>query len=111
MSNSKLYKGIRTMPGYKAVVYADNQILDLNPSKVIHDYGADTVEWGYFGSGPSQTSLAILYDITGDADLAFKYHQDFKYEYIAQFDQNSFILLETQVLAWLEEYRKFKEDL
>lgn len=102
----KIYKGIRTAPGYHAVVYVDEQLLDLNPSKSdIHDYGADSPEWGYFGAGPSQTAAAILYDIVVDAEITKKYHQDFKREYIAQFDQDGFILLETQVLTWLAEQR------
>lgn len=112
MSNFKLYKGVRTMPGYRAVVYVDGQLLDLNPSRAdVYDYGADSAEWGYFGSGPSQTAAAILYDITGDRELAKRYHQEFKREYIAQFDQDGFILLEMQVLTWLDDFRKFEEDI
>jgi len=108
----KIYKGIRTAPGYHAIVYVDEQVLDLTPSKVdIHDYGADSPEWGYFGSGPSQTAAAILYDIIKDADITKKYHQEFKREYIAQFDQNGFILLETQVLAWLADIQSLEEGL
>lgn len=110
-SMNKIYKGIRAVPGYKAVVYIDEKILDLNISREIKDYGADSPEWGYFGAGPSQTSVAVLYDITGDKELTLKYHQDFKYEYIAQFDQNSFILLESQVWSWLDSHRRFKEDI
>ena len=49
MVNFKIYKGIRTAPGYNPVVYVDGQILDINPSKtIIHDYDADCPEWGYF---------------------------------------------------------------
>jgi len=112
MVNFKIYKGIRTAPGYNPVVYVDGQILDINPSKtIIHDYDADCPEWGYFGSGPSQTAAAILYDMTGDAELTKKYHQDFKREYIAQFDQDGFVLLQIQVEAWLENVRKSEEGL
>src|ERR1044071_4457809 len=107
----KLYRGIRTMPGYHPVVYVDDQILDINPSKtLIYDYDADCPEWGYFGSGPSQTAAAILYDITADVELTQMYHQDFKREFIANFEQNGFVLLETQVRTWLEQQLRNTEE-
>ncbi len=107
----KLYKGIRTAPGWKPVVYVDDQILDLNLSKQsVHDYGADSPEWGYFGSGPSQTAAAILLDVTGDPELTRAFHQDFKREFIASFDQDSFILLEVQILSWLDQFKKSDEE-
>ena len=49
--------------------------------------------------------------MTGDAELTKKYHQDFKREYIAQFDQDGFVLLQIQVEAWLENVRKSEEGL
>lgn len=107
----KLYRGIRTMPGYHPVVYVDDQILDISLSRqLIYDYDADSPEWGYFGSGPSQTAAAILYDMTGDIELTQDYHQDFKREFIANFDQNSFVLLEMQVWTWLDQFRKSDEE-
>jgi hypothetical protein len=102
MESLKLYKGIRTVLGYKAVVYVDSQILDLCPSREIKDYAPDC-EWGYFGQGPSQLSLAILYDVTGDKDTSLLYCQDFKRDYIAQFDTDGFILLEFQIIQWLDQ--------
>ncbi len=111
MSLSKLYRGTRVNPGFKAVIYIDNQVLDLTSSKLaIHDYDVDGPEWGYFGSGPSQTAAAILYDVTGDAELTKRYHQDFKREFIANFDQNGFILLELQIRMWLENFIRFEGD-
>lgn len=107
----KLYKGIRVMPGYKATVYVDDAVLDLIQSKqAIHDYGADSAEWGYFGAGPSQTAAAILLDMTGSVELTKKYHQEFKREYIANFDQNGFVLLEIQIRTWLEDFIRFEGE-
>lgn len=105
MESLKLYKGTRSTLGYKAVVYVDGNTLDPNPSREIRDYAPD-FEFGYFGSGPSQLALAILYDVTGNKDTSLLYCQDFKQDYIAQFDQNGFILLESQVRLWLEEHLK-----
>ena len=107
----KMYRGIRIMPGYYPVVYVDDTILNLNPSKqVVHDYGADFLEWGYHGSGPSQTAAAILLDMTGDPELAKRYHEDFKCEFIANFEQDSFALLEMQIRTWLDAFQKSEEE-
>lgn len=108
----KLYRGVRTQPGYNPVVYVDDVILDINPSKIaVHDYDADCAEWGYYGSGPSQTAAAILLDMTGDPELTKKYHQDFKREFIANFDQDSFVLLEMQIKMWLDKFKQSEEGL
>jgi hypothetical protein len=106
----KIYVGIRAVPGYKANVYVDGKLLDLGPSKKdVYDYGADT-EWGYFGSGPSQTAAAILYDAIGSAHVAKIYHQAFKREFIANFDQDGFTLLEIQIHSWLKTFQKSEEE-
>jgi len=39
--------------------------------------------WGYAGSGPAQTALALLLDYTGNRDLALAHYQDFKFAVIA----------------------------
>lgn len=107
----KLYRGVRSEVGYKAVVYIDGLLLDLTPSKLaIYDYGADSPEWGYFGSGPSQTAAAILYDMTGNIELTKRYHQEFKREFIANFDQNGFVLLESQIRTWLENLIRYEGE-
>ena len=40
--------------------------------------------WGYGGSGPAQTALAILADYFADDALALRYYQEFKSKVIAQ---------------------------
>ena len=40
-------------------------------------------EFGYGGSGPSQSALAILADFTEDDQLALRRYQDFKWVFIA----------------------------
>lgn len=107
--SNKIYRGVRNLL-YKATIYVDTTELSPVPSLGIKNY-APEFEWGYLGSGPSQTSLGILYDITNDKELALKYHTDFKYEYIAQFDQDGFVLLESQVMSWLQDQQKLRGDL
>ena len=99
MSN-KLYRGIRQ--NHVAKVFVDNIELDLAPSKILHPSDA-TAEWGYFGSGPSQLSLAILFDATQDKDNSLKYYHDFKFEFIASAPYDlGFTILESQVHEWLQ---------
>lgn len=97
---SKLYRGVRQ--GYEAKVYVDNIELDLTPSKILHPSDA-TAEFGYFGDGPSQVSLAILFDATGNKDNSLKYYHDFKFEFIAPAPYNiGFTILESQIVEWIE---------
>lgn len=107
----KQYKGIRTDPGFKAEVYVDDELLDLTPSKLsVYNHDADSAEWGYLGSGPSQTAAAILFDLTGDAELTRKYYQDFKLAFIACYEQEvGFTLLEIEIRLWLD--RRIKGDI
>src|SRR5579863_2083667 len=107
----KLYRGVRLAEDHFPVVYVDDVVLDINPSKTaVHDYGADRAEWGYYGSGPSQTAAAILLDLTGDPELVKRYHQAFKREFIATADQDSLVLLEVQIRVWLEKFKKSEEE-
>ena len=100
MSN-KLYRGVRQ--GMIAQVYVDNEILSLEPSRVLHPSDA-TFEFGYFGSGPSQTALAILFDATEDKENSLKYMHEFKAEFIATAEYHTgFTILQSQVVQWLEK--------
>ena len=64
-------------PGTKAL-----QSLPLRRDLFDHSLG---FEWGYHGSGPSQSALAILADATGDDRLALQFAYQFKTDVIAQF--------------------------
>jgi hypothetical protein len=104
MSN-KLYRGIRE--GWEAKVYVDDNgistELSIESSKVLRPSEA-TWEWGYYGDGPSQTALAILYDVTGDAKESLKYYHEFKRWFIGCADyQLGFTILESQVNNWLQQ--------
>ena len=98
MSN-KLYRGIRQ--GHVAKVFVDNEELSFEAAKVLRPSEA-TAEFGYFGEGPSQTALAILYDATGDGENSLKYYQFFKFDFIANVDYFlGFTILESQIKEWL----------
>jgi hypothetical protein len=57
----------------------------LSPLKSLRlrNHSPDGFEWGYGGSGPAQTALAILLDYTRDRRLALSVYQDFKSKVVA----------------------------
>lgn len=94
------YKGTRTSKG--AVITVDGQ--PLAPRNDLWDHSPTGFEWGYGGSGPAQTALAILAHHFGAAseqgirshgistleigagpaaDRAIRLHQPFKWAVVA----------------------------
>ncbi len=61
------------------------QILDKQLPLHLDQYNVSPTgfSWGYEGSGPAQLAFCILYDFTGDLELAKRYAQTFKRTYIA----------------------------
>ena len=56
----------------------------LDPRNDVYDHSPDGFEWGYGGSGPAQSALAILCDLLGDPDEALKWYQDFKTAFVCK---------------------------
>jgi hypothetical protein len=77
------YVATRTQKGCE-VVRVDDQggAESLDPRLDLWDHSPTGLEWGYPGSGPAQTALAILADAVGDR-LAVPLHQEFKRDFIA----------------------------
>ena len=63
----------------------------LEPHADLRDFGAESYEWGYEGSGPSQLSLAILSDYGGD-ELALRNYRDFTHNIIAEIQDDEWTL-------------------
>jgi len=59
-----------------------NRVLD--PRNDLDNHSPDGFEWGYGGSGPAQTALALLADALGDDRRAVALHQDFKQRVVQQ---------------------------
>ena len=66
------------------------------------------MEWGYGGSGPSDTALSILVDhfggwLAGEPfQKAAAAYQDFKFKFIAPAPHEGFEITTEQIDAWLE---------
>lgn len=61
--------------------------------------------WGYPGSGPSQTALAVLYDFLGErhAEVIGKLYMSFKDEVIATHDEDEWTLPQADIEQWFSE--------
>lgn len=75
-------------------------------SQAVINHSPDGFNWGYGGSGASQLALAILLRFTRKEE-AVRYHQPFKWQFIARLPQNKeWELPDGHVTAWLDAIRK-----
>jgi len=97
----KIYKGKRTGGGIggQAIVVQNNG--DEYPLKHIERHSPDGFQWGYGGSGPADTALAILTDLLGmkRADLLY---QLFKWEFVACWG-DEWSISEEKIREWVEK--------
>jgi len=59
-------------------------------------------EWGYGGSGPAQSALAILADYLHDDVRAIDLHQKFKRDVIAMLPHGDWSITEKFLETWLK---------
>ena len=72
--------------------------------------------WGYTGEGPANLALSILADYFEEMPLlgearrevyqAWKYHQNFKMDFVAWFDHKSWKISSWAIAAWLQEQQE-----
>ena len=74
--------------------------LPLEPSLEIADHSPDGFNWGYDGSGSGQLALGILYEVTGNAELARNCHQMFKWDHVSRGGER-WEIAEREVREWL----------
>jgi hypothetical protein len=110
---SRTYIGIRTFRGQGGAVASVlvEQAGTRTPLRHVPVHSPTGLEWGYGGSGPADTALAILLDATGESDLlprsAFRFplskrawaalertrsyvlYQRFKWEFVARLPKTS----------------------
>ena len=106
MPDNKIYIGRRKGCGDIEVYAGDGhgniEPLLPGPSQAVYNHSPDGFEWGYSGSGPSQLSLALLLDATGNDDLAMTYHQDFKACFVAGWREGYWAIEAETIRAWVE---------
>lgn len=79
--------------------------LPLETSLKLRNHSPTGFSWGYYGSGPAQLALALLYDATSDPETAQGYYQMFKQDHVSQFVDNWTIFRST-ILVWLRNVQR-----
>jgi hypothetical protein len=88
-------------------VWLDGKMLPLSPSLALINHSPDGFMWGYGGSGPAQLALAILYEITGNAEFSKAMHHHFKEDFIATLPQADIDMV-FDLAGWIQEaWRRF----
>jgi hypothetical protein len=75
-------------------------LLHLGPSLKVWSHSPTGFSWGYGGSGPAQLALALLLDVTGDAELSTRLHQDFKWAFVAGWS-DGWQITSDGIIAWV----------
>jgi hypothetical protein len=73
--------------------------MDIRPSQKLYNHSSE-FNWGYNGSSPAQLALALLYDVSGDRMKAVRYHQEFKHEFVASW-QDEWTITADVIANWL----------
>lgn len=116
----KIYRGQRP---------ADDQIGDCRVYVIEGEHSrplyhvklhSDALEWSYAGSGPADTALSILADYFGERPTreqlrqgrcrCWRYHQAFKFAFIAPADPSGFTITLEQIAAWLKKQEADDDD-
>lgn len=63
-------------------------------------HSPDGFNWGYGGSGPAELALSLLTDALGK-EIAERHYQNFKWDVIAKWDQDSWHITKTFIQQWL----------
>ena len=94
-----IVKELRPRIKDEGMLIRDYELLP-GPSLKLWNHSPDGFQWGYQGSGCAQLALAVLLDLTGDAELSLRLHQEFKRHFIATSGKH-LALTEPDIKAWL----------
>ena len=100
----RVFKGRKTETDRIVEVEQNGSValLPLEPSLEIANHSPDGFNWGYNGSGTTQLALGILYEVTGDAELARNYYQFFKSDHVSRWGE-VWEMSESEVRRWLRD--------
>lgn len=80
--------------------YGSTEACTNVPWKIIY-HSPDGFEWGYYGSGPADLALNILYCFV-DFNRAWKLHQRFKDHFLATRPEGGGTIRADEIRAWIE---------
>jgi len=101
MKRNFLLKGIMD-DWNNSKLFLDGEELDPKPSQEIKNHSPTGFSWGYTGSGPSQSALAICLELYGEK-LATLVYREFYFRYIVKLPQTDFEM----VVATSDDWEKF----
>lgn len=119
----KTYYGLREKGVARVRVVDDREDVGghayLLPLRLeLYNHSPTGFEWGYGGSGPAQTALALLADALGDDGRALRWHQDYKREVVCglpatEYDPQRHLrlceewaLTDAEIRAWVEQQER-----
>jgi hypothetical protein len=103
----KLYQGRANAPDARDRITVNGKV--LSPRYDIRNHSPAGFAWGYSGSGPAQTALALLCDATGNVKEAEHYYQFFKEAVISRIPQEEdWEMTDSEILQYLDEIKKAK---
>ena len=82
-------------------VWINGELLDPKPSQELLESLPRGFNWGYGGSGPAQLALAVLLKFT-DRRTAVENYQLFKWEIIAQLEQDADFEIDVNLNPWIQ---------
>lgn len=71
-------------------LYVDGKRLNLDESLKVRSHSPTGFEWGYGGSGPAQTALAICLEILPEQWMAQALYQSFKFRFVSCWKADAF---------------------
>lgn len=92
---------VLTPPFGATSLEVDGRHVPLRESLAIANHSPTGFGWGYGGSGPAQTALAILL-AAATPEQAQRHYQAFKSEHVARWPLHEPVDVELDVPAWLE---------
>lgn len=85
-------------------LYVDGVEISPDESQKIRNHSPDGFAWGYGGSGPAQSALAICLHIFKNRHVAEALYQDFKSDYVAHWQYQAPFRREIDVADFLVEH-------
>jgi len=95
------FVGVSDSTGHQVYRIGGGKCVKVDPRYDLRRHSPAGFNWGYNGSGPAQLALAILADVTGDAEATLQLYQRFKLAVISDLPREGFVLHQHEVEAWL----------
>jgi len=101
----KVYAGTRMKAvGSGVLISVGTSMTDIHGLRHIVRHSPTGMEFGYSGSGPADLALSILTDVfDGRVALADLYYMEFKFEYVASWLSDEWVVTSDDIDEWLKK--------